>query len=105
MAHGQCRYWVPDSPVTPDFASAIADGAVTDLGARVRADYERTLTDLYVSDHLALIQDWAVGHGMRHKAQAAYGQNLEPVRSFRELVCRGGRAEIESLVADRKSVV
>ena len=38
MAHGQCRYWVPDSPVTPDFASATADGAVTDLGARVRAD-------------------------------------------------------------------
>ena len=97
MVHGQCRYWVPDSPVTPDFTPATADGAVTDLGARVRADYERTLTDLYVSDHLALIQDWAVGHGMRHKAQAAYGQNLEPVRSFRELVRRGGRAEIESL--------
>ncbi|SDN41728.1 alpha-L-rhamnosidase [Actinomyces ruminicola] len=97
MAHGQCRYWVPEAPPRPDFESADADGATTDLGRRVRADYDRTVTDLYVGDHLALIQDWAAGHGMRHKAQAAYGQNLEPVRSFRELVRCGGRAEVESL--------
>ncbi|WP_103062550.1 hypothetical protein [Actinomyces qiguomingii] len=97
VAHGQCRYWVPEAPPRPDFDSAAADGAPTALGRRVRADYDRTITDLYVSDHLALIQDWAVGHGMRHKAQAAYGQNLEPVRSFRELVRCGGRAEVESL--------
>ncbi|SDM67429.1 glycosyl hydrolase [Actinomyces ruminicola] len=97
IAHGQCRYWVPEAPPRPDFDSAGPDGAPTDLGRRVRTDYDRTVTDLYVSDHLALIQDWAAGHGMRHKAQAAYGQNLEPVRSFRELVRCGGRAEVESL--------
>ncbi len=97
IAHGQCRFWVPEAPPRPDFAPATADGTATDLGLRVRADYERLLTDLYTTDHLALIQDWAVGHGMRHKAQAAYGQNLEPVRSFRELVRCGGRAEVESL--------
>jgi len=97
IAHGQCRYWVPEAPPRPDFDSVGPDGAPTDLGRRVRTDYDRTVTDLYVSDHLALIQDWAAGHGMRHKAQAAYGQNLEPVRSFRELVRCGGRAEVESL--------
>ncbi|VEG29282.1 glycosyl hydrolase [Actinomyces howellii] len=97
IAHGRCRYWVPEEPPRPDFDSATADGALTDLGRRLRADYDRLVTDLYVSDHLALIQDWAVGHGVRHKAQAAYGQNLEPVRSFRELVRCGGRAEVESL--------
>ncbi|MBE6476358.1 MAG: hypothetical protein E7Z95_12520 [Actinomyces succiniciruminis] len=97
IAHGQCRYWVPETPPRPDFDSADPDGAPTSLGRRVRTDYDRTVTDLYVTDHLALIQDWAVGHGMRHKAQAAYGQNLEPVRSFRELVRCGGRAEVESL--------
>ena len=97
IAHGQCRYWVPETPPRPDFASATADGTPTDLGVRVRADYDRLLTDLYTTEHLALIQDWAIGHDMRHKAQAAYGQNLEPVRSFRELVRVGGRAEVESL--------
>ncbi|MDO4899699.1 glycosyl hydrolase [Actinomyces sp.] len=97
IAHGQCRYWVPEAPPRPDFDSADPDGAPTTLGRRVRTDYDRTVTDLYVIDHLALIQDWAAGHGMRHKAQAAYGQNLEPVRSFRELVRCGGRAEVESL--------
>lgn len=97
MAHGQCRYWVPQEPVVPDFESATTDGTVTDLGARVRADYDRLLTELYVREHLRVLQDWAAGHGMRYKAQAAYGQNLEPVRSFRELVRCGGRAEVESL--------
>lgn len=97
IAHGQCRYWVPEEPPRPDFAPATGDGTPTDLGLRVRADFDRLVTDLYTTDHLALIQDWAVGHGMRHKAQAAYGQNLEPVRSFRELVRCGGRAEVESL--------
>ena len=63
----------------------------------MRADYHRLVTDLYISDHLLRLQEWAREHGMRHKAQAAYGQNLEPIRSFREFVRRGGRAEAESL--------
>lgn len=97
MAHGQCHYWVPERPPVADFEVVDERGQVSGLGARIRADYDRLLTDLYVSEHVAVIQNWAVGHGMRHKAQAAYGQNLEAVRSFRELVRVGGRAEIESL--------
>lgn len=91
FAHGMCRYWVPEVEPPADAETA------SDLGRRVRRDYHRLVTDLYISDHLLLLQDWSVGHGMRHKAQAAYGQNLEPVRSFRELVRSGGRAEAESL--------
>ncbi|WP_172119229.1 glycosyl hydrolase [Actinomyces faecalis] len=97
MVHGQCRYWVPQDDPRPDFVGVRADGKASDLGRRVRSDYERLLTDLYVSEHLHVIQGWARGHGMRYKTQAAYGQNLEPVRSFRELVRCGGRAEVESL--------
>lgn len=91
IAHGQCRYWVPNEVPVADFA---VEGKIAQ---RVRSDYERLLTKLYTSDHLRLIQQWATGHSMRHKAQAAYGQNLEPVMSFRELVACGGRAEVESL--------
>ncbi len=91
FAQGMCRYWVPNEEPPADFET------VSDLGPRVRADYHRLITDLYVSDHLRLLQEWSMGHGLRHKAQAAYGQDLEPVRSFRELVRCGGRAEAESL--------
>lgn len=91
IAHGQCRYWVPEEVPNPDFC------VESELAERVRADYERLLLECYVDDHLRPVQSWAEGHGMRHKAQAAYGQNLEAVMSFRELVRCGGRAEIESL--------
>ncbi|PHP52756.1 hypothetical protein [Actinomyces ruminis] len=74
MAHGQCRYWVPEAPPRPDFDSADADGATTDLGRRVRTDYDRTVTDLYVTDHLALIQDWATGHHMRTRPRPPTGR-------------------------------
>lgn len=91
FAHGMCRYWVPNDEPGPDFELD------TGVGTRIRQDYYRLLTDLYINDHLLVLQDWAVGHGLRHKAQVAYGQNLEPVRSNREFVRRGGRAEGESL--------
>ncbi|WP_394525586.1 glycosyl hydrolase [Paenarthrobacter nicotinovorans] len=90
-AHGMCRYWVPAEEPTADFETEDR------CGARVRADYYRLLTDLYVDDHLCVLQEWSERYGLRHKAQAAYGQNLEPVRSNRELVRAGGRAEGESL--------
>ncbi|RXZ71203.1 glycosyl hydrolase [Agromyces albus] len=91
FAQGMCRYWVPNEEPTPDFD--LDNG----IGARIRRDYYRLVTDLYISDHLLLVQEWSVGHGLRHKAQVAYGQNLEPVRSNREFVRAGGRAEAESL--------
>ncbi|MER7555597.1 glycosyl hydrolase [Nocardioides sp. NPDC126508] len=91
FAHGMSNYWVPATEPVPDL----------DLpgraGAQVRSDYHRTLTDLYVDRHLAVYQDWAETHGRTFKAQVAYGQNLEPVRSARELAARGGRVETESL--------
>lgn len=91
FAHGMCRYWVPNDDPTPDFEF---EG---DTGARVRHDYYELLTDLYIKDHLLVLQTWAASYGLRHKAQVAYGQNLEPVRSNREFVRHGGHAEGESL--------
>ncbi|WP_285244181.1 glycosyl hydrolase [Pseudarthrobacter sp. fls2-241-R2A-127] len=91
FAHGMCRYWVPNEEPTPDYE-------LNDLqGARIRSDYYRLISDLYITDHLLLFQRWATTHGLRHKAQVAYGQNLEPVRTNREFVRHGGRAEGESL--------
>jgi hypothetical protein len=91
FAHGMSRYWVPNEEPVPDFE--LDRGA----GARVRRDYYRLLTDLYISDHLLFLQEWSMGHGLRHKSQVAYGQNLEPIRSNRDFVRAGGRAEGESL--------
>ncbi len=88
--HGMSRYWVPTTPPTPDFD--LPGGR----GGRVRNDYYTLLTDLYVDHHLAPLQAWARRHGMRYKAQAAYGQDLEPIRSYRALARLGGRVEGES---------
>jgi hypothetical protein len=90
-AHGMCRYWVPNEEPVPDFETE------SGIGRRVRRDYYRLLTDLYTTDHLLLLQRWSEGHGLRHKAQVAYGQNLEPVRTNRALAQAGGRVEGESL--------
>ncbi|WP_022884750.1 glycosyl hydrolase [Glaciibacter superstes] len=97
FAHGMCRYWVPNEEPVPDFELDTGDVFDAGVGARVRRDYYRLLTDLYISDHLLVLQDWAASHGLRHKSQAAYGQNLEAVRSNRAFVRAGGRAEGESL--------
>lgn len=91
FAHGMCRFWVPNDEPVADFELE------TDAGARVRRDYYRLLTDLYISEHLLPVQQWSMGHGLRHKSQVAYGQNLEAVRSNRDFVRAGGRAEGESL--------
>jgi hypothetical protein len=91
FAHGMCRFWVPNEEPMSDFELD------TGVGARVRRDYYRLLTDLYISDHLLRLQKWSAGHGLRHKSQMAYGQNLDAIRSNREFVRAGGRAEGESL--------
>lgn len=88
--HGMSRYWVPTEPPRADFQ--LSDGQAS----KVRADYYRLLTDLYIENHLKPFQDWARGYGMTYKAQAAYGQDLEPIRSNRELARAGGRVEGES---------
>ncbi|MDO4259253.1 MAG: glycosyl hydrolase [Actinomycetaceae bacterium] len=96
FAHGMCRYWVPNEEPGPAFD---VDG---DLGCRVRSDYNRLVTELYISDHLHLLHQWSTDLGLRHKSQAAYGQNLDVTRSFREFVRVGGRAEGESLNAGER---
>ncbi|MEK8145719.1 hypothetical protein NKH18_43855 [Streptomyces sp. M10(2022)] len=88
--HGMSRYWVPTTSPTADFD--LPDGK----GAKIRNDYYTLLTDLYVEHHLAPFQRWAEKYGMQYKAQAAYGQDLEPIRSNRELARMGGRVEGES---------
>lgn len=106
FAHGMCRFWVPNEEPTPDFELNPGDEFDRSIGARVRRDYYRLLTDLYISDHLLVLQEWAASHGQRHKSQAAYGQSLEVVRSNRAFVRAGGRAEGESLNSgDRAPII
>lgn len=93
FAHGMSHFWLPNEEPVADFD---LEGDI-EIGSRVRQDYYRLLTDLYISRRLLPLQEWSAGHGLRHKAQAAYGQNLEAIRSNREFVRAGGRAEGESL--------
>src|SRR3954451_17416748 len=90
---GVHKYWVPETLPIGDFD--LPNGA----GSRVRHDYAETLTDLYVDQHLKPLQKWAVSHGVKFRAQAAFGQNLDPIRSARELARMGGLADDESLNA------
>ncbi|GAB3305106.1 glycosyl hydrolase [Pseudoclavibacter terrae] len=91
FAHGMARYWVPNEEPTPDFAAA------DETGERIRTDYYTTLTDLYVDEHLRPYQEWAQGYGVDFKTQPAYGQNLDVIRSARELALMGANIEGESL--------
>ncbi|MEU6747277.1 glycosyl hydrolase [Spirillospora sp. NPDC046719] len=55
---------------TPDFE--FTDGS----GARVRDDYYRTLTDLYIGQHVKPLQTWAHSRGLRYRAQP-YGTTID----------------------------
>lgn len=60
--------------VTPD---ATPDFEFTDKsGARVREDYFHTLTDLYISEHVEPLKDWAHSLGLKLRAQP-YGTTLD----------------------------
>ncbi|QOX81908.1 hypothetical protein H8R18_00555 [Nanchangia anserum] len=96
LSHGMCHYWVPNTDTPSHFETP------TTLAQRIRTDYNTLLTHLYITNHLSIIHTWATGHGMRHKAQAAYGHNLGPIASFRALAAQGGRAEGESLNAGER---
>jgi hypothetical protein len=75
----------------PDFD--LPDGA----GARYRHDYDETVTDLYIRNHLLPMQDWASkNYGARIDSQAAYGTIIDSVRAFRALTAAGGLADIEA---------
>ncbi|WP_426188308.1 hypothetical protein [Microbacterium sp. TWP3-1-2b2] len=95
FAHGMSHFWLPNEEPVADFE--LDDDTDPGTGRRVRQDYYRLLTDLYISRRLLPLQEWSSGHGLQHKSQAAYGQNLEAIRSNRDFVRAGGRAEGESL--------
>jgi hypothetical protein len=55
-----------------------------DVGARVRYDYQRTLTDLYSERYLGAFSAWAHSHGLRSRVQVAYNYlALDMLRSAR----------------------
>jgi hypothetical protein len=55
-----------------------------DIGARVRYDYQRTLTDLYSERYLRALSDWAHARGLRSRVQVAYNYlALDMLRSAR----------------------
>lgn len=93
FVQGMNKYWIPQDTPPADFDLPGADGE------RVRHDYYETLTDLYVDEHLQPFQDWATAHGVRFRSQAGFGQDLDTVRSARELAQMGGLPDDESLNA------
>jgi len=82
---GGIRGITPESPSDFDFP----DGS----GRRVRHDYYRTLTELYVERHTLPLQRWANGRGLRYRAQP-YGSTLDPL----ELAAHIEVPECENLV-------
>ncbi|WP_225993983.1 glycosyl hydrolase [Actinomadura rudentiformis] len=58
---------------TPDFE--FDDGS----GARIRDDYYRTLTDLYIGEHVGPLKKWANALGLRYRAQP-YGTTIDTAR-------------------------
>lgn len=46
------------------------------VGQRIRWDYNQTLSDLFIANHITLLDDWATSLGMRFRNQA-YGAPLD----------------------------
>lgn len=88
FVQGVSDYWVPEKEPTPDFELPAGEAA------RYRYDYYRTLTDLYIDDHIAVVGEWARQYGMQFRTQPAYGNNFEVIRSSRR------SAELRVLVDD-----
>ncbi|MDW5596828.1 glycosyl hydrolase [Conexibacter stalactiti] len=95
---GMNSFWVPEFEPVADFELP------EQQGRRIRHDYYETLTDLYVDEHLQSFQDWADSRGVQYRSQAAFGQNLDTIRSARELARMGGLADTESYNAGDRQV-
>ncbi|MER7394007.1 glycosyl hydrolase [Streptomyces sp. NPDC000151] len=93
FVQGRDGYWVPDPLPRPDF------DLPQEAGERVRRDFYRTLTDLYVHQHLLPLQRWASTLGMRFRSQVAFGNTFDAIRSARELARSGGVVDDETLNA------
>lgn len=90
---GMNAYWVPEERPPGDFD--LPDGG----GERIRNDYYQLLTDLYVDEHLLPLVDLAREMGVQFRTQAAYGMNLDAIRSAREIAKAGGLPDEESFNA------
>lgn len=93
FAQGVSDYWVPQDEPVPDFDLAGGEGS------RYRQDYYRTITDLYLDNHVKVVGQWARKYGMRFRTQPAYGNNFDVVRSAREAARAGVLVDDESLNA------
>jgi len=61
-----------------------AQGRLDTAGDRVRRDLSETLTEMYLQNHVAPIQDWAKSKGLSYRAQA-YGLGMDIVRVASEV--------------------
>lgn len=86
-------YAVPKSEPVPDFELPRLEGA------RYRFDYYKTITDLYLDNHVKVVAEWATKYGMHFRTQPAYGNNFDTIRSAREAVAAGALVDDESLNA------
>ena len=93
FVQGKYHYWVPEPMPVADFD--FPDGS----GSRIRRDFDHTVTELYIDNHLLPFQTWAEGHGGRFRSQVAYGLALDVTRSARAITSAGGLAEDETLNA------
>ncbi|WP_187276639.1 glycosyl hydrolase [Parahaliea maris] len=57
-----------------------AEGEYSSLGDRIRNDFREVLTELYISNHLQPLQQWAHSLGLSFRAQA-YGLGVDIVRA------------------------
>jgi hypothetical protein len=75
------------NPLNPAWAATLPPRPFEfddDTGARVRYDYERTLTDLYAERYLRAFSAWAHSRGLRSRVQVAYNYlALDMLRSAR----------------------
>ena len=66
-------------PLLPRLFQLIIDGEGSD---QFRIDYYRTLTELYEQNFVAVIRDWAAGHGVPFRIQG-YGTPPAAISSYR----------------------
>ncbi|MHA1673711.1 MAG: glycosyl hydrolase, partial [Promethearchaeota archaeon] len=63
-----------------------------DLGARIRYDYERTISDLFVNEFIKVLQEWGEKHGLQSRVQG-YGVRVDNL----EMLGYSGIPETEQL--------
>ena len=57
-----------------------SDTEETSIVARVRADFQSVMDDLYLENHIEKLTDWAHSHGLEYRAQA-YGLGIDSAKA------------------------